>query len=202
MSQWSQASLTPSRPAPAPPGARNAGQLSASRPAPKVATGASAFPSPFSLQRNASGLEGNRAVVRRGAASVKEEGLRSFLWSKKWLVLTATELQIYKNEVCLRSVCSDLQQSATPSYVCQLADVLDVLRVDTKPFCLEVESKDKLLYLGFRADDELYAWMEDIYSRSPGGVSQPTNFVHQVHVGFDPVSGGFTVRCCWAICAD
>jgi protein-serine/threonine kinase len=37
--------------------------------------------------------------------------------------------------------------------------------------------------------------MEDIYSRSPlMGVSQPTNFVHQVHVGFDPVSGGFTVR--------
>jgi protein-serine/threonine kinase len=25
------------------------------------------------------------------------------------------------------------------------------------------------------------------------GVSQPTNFVHQVHVGFDPISGGFTV---------
>lgn len=37
--------------------------------------------------------------------------------------------------------------------------------------------------------------MEDVYSRSPlMGVSQPTNFVHQVHVGFDPVSGGFTVR--------
>lgn len=36
--------------------------------------------------------------------------------------------------------------------------------------------------------------MEDLYSRSPlMGVSQPTNFVHQVHVGFDPISGGFTV---------
>lgn len=36
--------------------------------------------------------------------------------------------------------------------------------------------------------------MEDIYSRSPlMGVSQPTNFVHQVHVGFDPITGGFTV---------
>lgn len=35
--------------------------------------------------------------------------------------------------------------------------------------------------------------MEDVYSRSPlMGVSQPTNFVHQVHVGFDPISGGFT----------
>ena len=35
--------------------------------------------------------------------------------------------------------------------------------------------------------------MDDIYSRSPlMGVSNPTNFVHQVHVGFDPVSGAFT----------
>lgn len=30
---------------------------------------------------------------------MKEEGLRSFLWSKRWLVLTVSELQIFKNEV-------------------------------------------------------------------------------------------------------
>lgn len=35
--------------------------------------------------------------------------------------------------------------------------------------------------------------MDDIYSRSPlMGVSSPTDFVHQVHVGFDPISGAFT----------
>jgi hypothetical protein len=35
--------------------------------------------------------------------------------------------------------------------------------------------------------------MDEIYSRSPlMGVSHPTNFVHQVHVGFDPISGAFT----------
>lgn len=34
--------------------------------------------------------------------------------------------------------------------------------------------------------------MDDIYERSPLGVSNPTNFVHQVHVGFDAVSGAFT----------
>lgn len=35
--------------------------------------------------------------------------------------------------------------------------------------------------------------MDDVYSRSPlMGVSSPTNFVHQVHVGFDPISGAFT----------
>jgi hypothetical protein len=44
-----------------------------------------------------------------------------------------------------------------------------------------------------RSDDELYSWMDDLYNRSPLlGVSNPTNFVHQVHVGFDSVSGAFT----------
>ncbi|CAK9780710.1 unnamed protein product [Cutaneotrichosporon oleaginosum] len=93
-----------------------------------------------------------------------------------------SELQIFKNE-----------QSSSPSFVLQLVDVVDVQRVDYKPFCIEVEAKDKLIYFAFRSDEEVYGWMEDIYSRSPlMGVSQPTNFVHQVHVGFDPVSGGFT----------
>ena len=88
-----------------------------------------------------------------------------------------------------------VQQSASPSFVCLLADVVDVQRVDLKPFCIEIETKDKLVYLALRSDEEVYGWMEDVYSRSPlMGVSQPTNFVHQVHVGFDPVSGGFTVR--------
>ncbi|KAI7819636.1 kinase-like domain-containing protein [Gamsiella multidivaricata] len=35
--------------------------------------------------------------------------------------------------------------------------------------------------------------MHEIYSRSPlMGVSNPTNFVHKVHVGFDPNTGNFT----------
>ena len=41
-------------------------------------------------------------------------------------------------------------------------------------------------------DEELYGWKDDIYNHSPLGARGPTNFVHQVHVGFDPVSGAFT----------
>lgn len=111
--------------------------------------------------------------------------------------MTGSELQIYKNEVrCLYADLLTWQQSSSPSVVCLLAEVSDVQRVDMKPFCVELELKsDKLMYFAFRSDEEVYGWMEDIYSRSPlMGVSQPTNFVHQVHVGFDPVSGGFTVR--------
>jgi protein-serine/threonine kinase len=36
--------------------------------------------------------------------------------------------------------------------------------------------------------------MDEIYQRSTRGVSNPTNFAHKIHVGFDPDSGMFTVR--------
>lgn len=89
---------------------------------------------------------------------------------------------------------SEPQSSPSPVYTVSLENIQDVQRVDMKPYCVEIETSDKLLYLAFRSDNEVYGWMDDIYSRSPRlGVSQPTNFVHQVHVGFDPKSGGFTV---------
>lgn len=74
-----------------------------------------------------------------------------------------------------------------------MKEITNVARTDLRPYCLEVETKDKTYNLALKNDEELYGWMDDIYSRSPlMGVSNPTNFVHQVHVGFDAVSGAFT----------
>jgi len=83
--------------------------------------------------------------------------------------------------------------STAPSTIIELADVTAVSREDLKPFCIAVATAARPYYLALKSDEELYAWMDDIYARSPLiGVSSPTNFVHQVHVGFDPVSGAFT----------
>jgi protein-serine/threonine kinase len=66
----------------------------------------SSYASSFPILNPASALnpaahthEGRKTVIRTGHANVKEEGLRSFLWSKRWLVLGGTDLQIFKNEV-------------------------------------------------------------------------------------------------------
>jgi protein-serine/threonine kinase len=65
--------------------------------------------------------------------------------------------------------------------------------VDLKPYCLLLEAKDRRFYLALKSDEEIYGWQDDIYNRSPlSGVSNPTNFVHKIHVGYDPVSGAFT----------
>ena len=73
-------------------------------------------------------------------------------------------------------------------------DILNIERTDTKPYCLFLETKEKRLYFSLKSDEEVYGWQDDVYCRSPlMAVSNPTNFVHKVHVGFDPVSGAFTV---------
>ncbi|KAJ3117253.1 Protein kinase [Phlyctochytrium bullatum] len=121
-------------------------------------------------------------VIKRGYVSVKEEGLRSFMWSKKWLLLREQTLTIHKNE--------STYQSQTLIF---LKDVESVQRTDLKPYCFEVITRDRTYYFSCTSDDELYSWIDEIYQRSPlMGISNPTNFVHNVHVGFDPLSGMFT----------
>jgi len=153
--------------------------------------------------------------------SVKEDGLRAWIWSKRWLILREQSLSFYKSEVSqsyhaiklsfesislhpfttrvhlfltLFAKSSDPQTNTTAaSNVIQLHDLSSVTREDLKPFCISLVTSARTFYLALKSDEELYGWMDEIYARSPlMGVSSPTNFVHQVHVGFDPVSGAFT----------
>lgn len=64
-----------------------------------------------------------------------------------------------------------------------------------KPCAFQIITKEgKSYYFSCENDTDLYAWVEDIYSRSPCGFSSPTNFTHHVHVGFDPETGAFQVK--------
>ncbi|EMS20198.1 p21-activated protein kinase [Rhodotorula toruloides NP11] len=179
-------SLTPSRPAPpVPPSASRApagyAPFAASQ-GPKSLASSTANRPVHDASPVASSSGAAQTILRRGWVSVKEDGLRAWLWSKKWLVLREQSLSFYKNE-----------SGGNASTVIQLAEVSAVSREDLKPFCISVTTPVRTYYLALRSDKELYAWMDDIYERSPlMGVSSPTNFVHQVHVGFDPVSGAFT----------
>ncbi|PWN87029.1 Pkinase-domain-containing protein [Acaromyces ingoldii] len=125
---------------------------------------------------------GGGGIVRKGYVSVKEDGIRSWIWSKRWLALREQTLTFHKNETTFQATA-----------LIFLKDITNVTRTDLKPYCVELETKDKTFYLQLKNDEELYGWIEDVYNRSPlMGVSSPTNFVHQVHVGFDPISGAFT----------
>ncbi|GAA96299.1 uncharacterized protein L969DRAFT_626409 [Mixia osmundae IAM 14324] len=190
--------LTPSRPAPPVPIQRQpsfgpGGKTSAASSSSGLISNASG--STDSFQRfngtgnngyGSNGPDNSRSlttILRRGFVSVKEEGIRSWIWSKRWLVLREQTLTFHKNE----------QATSSASALVFLKDIVNVSRTDLKPYCIELETKEKTYFLSLKSDEELYSWMDDIYSRSPlMGVSSPTNFVHQVHVGFDPISGAFT----------
>ncbi|GAA5916333.1 uncharacterized protein JCM6883_003924 [Sporobolomyces salmoneus] len=173
--------LTPSRPAPPiPDTASSLSGYPSANTRPALPT-SNSYPSVFSP--GASTSSNAQTIVRRGWVSVKEDGLRAWIWSKRWLILREQSLSFYKNET----------NTATASNVIQLHDLSSVTREDLKPFCISLVTPARTYYLALKSDEELYSWMDEIYARSPlMGVSSPTNFVHQVHVGFDPVSGAFT----------
>ncbi|KAF9356532.1 Protein kinase [Mortierella sp. NVP85] len=121
-------------------------------------------------------------VLKHGYISVKEEGLKAFIWSKRYMTLRELTLSFHRNE-------------STPQALVLifLKDITAVTRTDLKAYCFELVTKDRSYFLSCKNDEELYSWMHEIYSRSPlMGVSNPTNFVHKVHVGFDPNTGNFT----------
>ncbi|GAM84178.1 hypothetical protein ANO11243_021710 [Dothideomycetidae sp. 11243] len=192
-------------PAPRPPGARlNLTPQISSLPNNMSAmslNGPSANSSSTSLNRSMTTFDqmGDSNVVKEGWAKVKEEGgfMKSVFWSDKFLVLKERQLDFFKNNT-----------SSKVSFTVFLKDVTNVTRSDSYPFALELtkvaggssqaspakDAQQKVIVCRFDTDSEVYAWIDGIYERSPamGGVSQPTGFAHRVHVGFDPINGGFT----------
>ena len=147
--------------------------------------------------------QGGMAIAKQGYAKVKEDGIRGVWWSTKYLVLREQTLDFHKSET-----------SPKISFTIQLRDVTGVSRIETTQYAFEITrvansganssssiglslaSRDlpqRTIMCQVKSDDETYDWIDSIYSRCPGmgGVSNPTNFAHQVHVGYDPTSGAF-----------
>ncbi|KAJ6442342.1 STE/STE20/PAKA protein kinase [Purpureocillium lavendulum] len=137
---------------------------------------------------NAAGSEPAPAR-KRGWAAVREGG---FLqpWKQRFLVLRKEWIDFSKAD------------GEKPVYTLFFKDIVGVGRVETTTPTFEVRrridgpsnspgDKDgttKTLQLKTKTEDELYTWMDFIYNSCPdlGGVSNPTNFSHAVHVGFNP----------------
>ncbi|ORY87899.1 kinase-like domain-containing protein [Protomyces lactucae-debilis] len=136
---------------------------------------------------NSQGYGGLATIIKQGWASVKEDGIKSWIWTKKYLILKEGTLNMMKNE-----------QATSPSIQIPLREVSNVQRLESKSPCIEIvrdmgNAQIRTFVIALKTDTELYAWMDEIYNRCPMlGVSKPTNFTHKVHVGFDPASGGFT----------
>ncbi|KAK8213170.1 Protein kinase [Zalaria obscura] len=135
--------------------------------------------------------------AKEGWAKVKEEGgfMKGVFWSEKYLVLKEKQLDFLKSD------------KGKISMTIPLKDVINITRSETYPYSFELtravntgntssparDGPQKLLICKFETDNDVYAWIDGIYDRCPsmGGVSHPTGFTHRIHVGFDPITGGF-----------
>ena len=114
----------------------------------------------------------------------------------KWLVLLPPTLDFCKNE------------SRESSFALPLAHITGVTRIEKNNFSLQIdyvpnpdfhsasplrEQPSKPIVVQLKDDNDLYDWLDTIYNHCPAisGVSNPTNFNHRVHVGFDPTNGNF-----------
>ena len=146
------------------------------------------------LSNNTDGL-GGVAIKKEGWAHVKEN--KNFIqpWKLKYLILRKESLDFHKSE------------GGKVVYTLYLKDVVNVGRVEAAGTIFEIkrnangastspgddDGTTKTLQMKVKGDDDLYDWIDLIYGSCPGmgGVSNPTNFSHAVHVGFDPQTGDF-----------
>ncbi|PHH61838.1 hypothetical protein CDD81_7941 [Ophiocordyceps australis] len=146
-------------------------------------------------QSNSTDGMGGVAIKKEGWASVKES--KNFIqpWKSKYLILRKESLDFHKAE------------GGKVAYTLFLRDVVNVGRVEQAGTIFEIKRKadgssnspgdddgqTKTLQIKVKSDDDLYEWIDLVYGACPGmgGVSNPTNFSHAVHVGFDPQTGEF-----------
>lgn len=122
-------------------------------------------------------------IIRQGYCSTKEDGLISFRWNRRWVVLRENSITFHKSE------------NAPQNSRILLADITNIDRTDLKPYCLLIEMNDRnKLYLCFSNDSQVYGWKDDIYVRTPLiGVGIPSGVSHNSTVGPDPKTGELTV---------
>jgi hypothetical protein len=140
--------------------------------------------------------QGGVAIIKEGFAYVREsKGIFGTQWKHRHIILRKEHIDFHK------------PKDAKLAYQIFLKDVLAVGRVEAPGNIFEIrrnasglstapgddDNGAKVTNVKTNSDDDLYEWIDFIYAKCPGmgGVSNPTNFSHAVHVGFDPTTGEF-----------
>lgn len=153
--------------------------------------------SSLSLTSNKTPPLNSASVIKEGFVRCKEE---KFLagWNQRYLILREFRLDFMKNEqgklmhsIQLNTV-TGVSRSEDVRMAFEITRVSNPKDVSNKAV-INRDLPTKTIICEVRNDDEIYDWIDKIYERCPGmgGVSNPTNFSHRIHVGFDPQTGGF-----------
>ena len=175
----------------------NMSTSSLNSPAVRSISGTSSFTSFNSSMSRSATLDSNGSfnVVKEGWCKLKDIKF-PYTFKNKYAMLRPPSLDFCKTE------------HGEVSSTFLLAQIIGVARIDKFPTSLELlfvanpdfnsrvplrDQVSKSYYVQLKDDQELYDWIDTIYNHCPAisGVSNPTNFYHRVHVGFDPTNGNF-----------
>ncbi|KAE8148236.1 kinase-like domain-containing protein [Aspergillus avenaceus] len=154
-------------------------------------------PSLTQTKTNQSG-QGGVAVIKEGYVRCKEDKFLA-TWNQRYLILREFRLDFLKNETGRVVLSIPLQTVTAVSRSEDTRMAFEVIRLanpkdaTSKAALITRDVPTKAITCEVKSDDEIYDWIDKIYERCPGmgGVSNPTNFSHRVHVGFDPRTGAF-----------
>ncbi|KAJ6123580.1 hypothetical protein N7471_010897 [Penicillium samsonianum] len=138
------------------------------------------------------------SIIKEGTVRCKEDKFLA-TWNTRYLILREYKLEFLKSDsgkVVITFPLSSVtavarsEDSKMAFEVTRLANPKDA---NSKAALLARDLPTKTITCEVKSDDEIYEWIDKIYERCPGmgGVSNPTNFSHRVHVGFDPNTGAF-----------
>ncbi|KKK13362.1 hypothetical protein AOCH_001813 [Aspergillus ochraceoroseus] len=179
------------------------GQMSLDSPSTPVSSGnLSLFPntSTSSLVRTKTeqSSQGGFAVIKEGYVRCKEDKFLA-TWNQRYLILREARLEFMKNEtgkVVLSiplSAITGVSRSEDTRMAFEIVRLANPKDATSKAALITRDVPTKSLTCEVKTDEEIYEWIDKIYERCPGmgGVSNPTNFSHRVHVGFDSRTGAF-----------
>ncbi|PWY70173.1 p21-activated serine/threonine protein kinase [Aspergillus heteromorphus CBS 117.55] len=141
---------------------------------------------------------GGVAVIKEGYVRCKEDKFLA-TWNQRYLILREFRLDFLKNEtgkivlsIPLTAV-TGVSRSEDTRMAFEIIRLANPKDVTSKAAVITRDVPTKSITCEVKSDDEIYDWIDKIYERCPGmgGVSNPTNFSHRVHVGFDPRTGAF-----------
>lgn len=136
-------------------------------------------------------------IIKEGHVRCKED---KFLaqWNQRYLILREFRLDFMKSEngKLMQSIQLNTVTGVTRSEETRMAFEITRIANPKDANGKVIMARDlptRVMTCEVRNDDEIYDWIDKIYERCPGmgGVSNPTNFSHRIHVGFDPQTGGF-----------
>lgn len=156
---------------------------------------------PFFSNASTLSLNGSKLstpnVIKEGYVRCKED---KFLagWNRRYLILREFRLDFMKdqNGKLVQSISLNTVTGVSRSEEVRSAFEISRIANAKENMNKAVLSRDlpqRTITCEVTNDDEIYDWIDKIYERCPGmgGVSNPTNFSHRIHVGFDPQTGGF-----------